>query len=347
MCAKKVRISEVAEAAGVSKTTASHALSGKGRVSEETRQRVRAAAEQLGHRPNHVARSLATGRSQALGVVVVGLRGSWYADCVEGIEDTAVERGYSVLLGCCGGDPQRERELVERFLGWSVDGLVILSHWPEGNADLFRALASSGPPIVFIYNHLPDIPIDSVATDDFLGGYLAGKHLAQAGRRRILFLGSVDAFSWARSRLEGCNRALQEINLPPAVVLDPGWLPTEEECTALARKALQAHLQTGNSFDAVFGANDTQAWGALEALRDYGKRVPDEVAVVGFDDRGASAKVQPPLTTFRHAMRSMAKQAVDMLLERLTPEGRKAPPRRALFEPYLIVRESTGTLASQ
>lgn len=331
----------VARLAGVSKATVHRALQNTGRISPMTREKVLAVAAQIGYRPNRLARSLREQRSATLGVVVTSIAGSLYAHALEGIESVLQEQDYSVLLACSHSDFGRERAAVELLREKQVDGLIVVPADPEQGSEFYAALTAQDAPLVFLDRAVPESEADAVATDHEAGGYLAARCLLQAGRRRIGFVSTLAVkrrYASVRERLRGCNRALAEAGLPPAVEIGPG-VPDRETHHAFGYTAMQSYLQTGNRLDGLFAVNDQAAYGAILALAEAGLRVPDDIAVVGYDDLDMSAYFSPPLTTVRQPMHTIGTEAARLLIRRID-RSEPAPPRRLLLEPTLIIRRS-------
>ena len=336
-------IKDVAAAAGVSIATVHCALYGKGRVAEGTRKRVQEAADQLGYRPNLLGRALRNGHTNTIGVVVPVLNMGLYADMVEGIHEAAIERDYSVLLGCSQARIEREQELVETFLAQGVSGLLVLPVNPTHNAEFFQKLTHSEVPHAFLHKYLPDSSWDWVTVDDFFGGEMAGEHLASLGRRRLAFVANHPPSGWGQQRRAGLDQVLKTRGLPAS---HPLWLQEGRWDTWEngSYEATLACFREGRRFDGVFAANDGMAFGVLRALEQCGLRVPEDVSVVGFDDVESCTRVRPSLTSFRQPMAQIGAEAVRLVLNRLE-EGGAGPPQRLLLPPSLVVRKSSPTMA--
>jgi LacI family transcriptional regulator, galactose operon repressor len=343
---RPVDMGELARLLGVSKTTVHYALSRKGRVSQAVRRRVQQAADELGYRPNLLARSLRTKKTHTLGVILSSLTSSFHAHLLETIDRAAQENGYSILLACSYRDPIKEKELVEMLLLKGVDGMIVVPIGREQERRLYDQLLDEGVSVVFVDRDIPNTKIDSVAVDNFLGGRIAASHLIERGRKSLAFLTMVHQgieSPTLQDRLGGCNYALQCAGLPPATVLG---LDTEDQPTGelFAYNAVSRAIRSGKfSFDGFFTANDNLAYGTLEALREAGLRVPKDISLVGFDDQDPSAFMHPPLTTVRQPIESVGACAVDMLLKRLTAKSMSTDKelQRLKIEPMLVVREST------
>ncbi|MEJ5251153.1 MAG: LacI family DNA-binding transcriptional regulator [Chthonomonadetes bacterium] len=332
----------IAQQVGVSKTTVYRALHNTGRIHPATRQRILEVARSLGYRPNLVARSLRTRRTATIGVVTVGLTGWFYAHVLEGIDKVAYPKQHGVLIAHSDGYPERERSVIEMLIDKRVDGLIVAPCDPQENLDLFQQVLEMQIPLVFIDRYIPSLPVSFVGTNNEEGGYIATKHLLDMGRRRIAFVSTASRERRATSviqRFNGYRRALREAGIEEALELGPGMpdiLPEER----YAYDVVDQFLKNGSRFDAVFAVNDDLAYGAMRAIQAHGLRIPEDVAVVGFDNQDTSAYVSPPLTTVAQPMVEIGEQAAKLLFERIEQRN-SALVRHILLSPQLVVRESS------
>lgn len=301
-------LADVAERAGVSIATASKALNGKAQVRASTRERVVAAAEELSFSPNRLASSLVSGRSGAVGLITHDLEGRFSIPTLMGAEDAFGAGRVSVLLCDARGDSIRERYHIETLLGRRVDGLIIVGARPDPRS----TLGSLPVPVVYAYapSERPDDM--SVVCDNFGGGRLAAEHLIVCGRSRIAVITGDPSYGAATDRIVGARQALEAAGLTivGGQALFGAW--TEEWGRGAARTILGNHPQT----DAFLCGSDQIARGVLDVLRELGKDVPKDVAVIGHDNwEVLAAHARPTLTS------------VDMNLEEI---GRRAAAR--LFE---------------
>lgn len=343
MKGSRVDMDTIARQVGVSKTTVYRALHNTGRIHPSTREQVLRVAQELGYRPNLLARSLRMQRTSTLGLVVVGLAGWFYSHILEGVDSVAQANEYSVLIACSGGFPDKERNIVQTLLDKRVDGLIVAPADPEENRELYEELLALQTPIVFIDRYIPGLLTDFVATENELGGYLATKHLLTLGRRRIAFVTTSSRERRATSvigRFAGYQQALAEYGVSETTELGPGLpdvVPEEEH----AYNAVNRYLADGGKLDGVFAVNDDIAYGAIRALQAHGLRVPEDVSVVGFDNQDTSAFIFPPLTTVAQPMREIGQRAASLLLDRILKKDSSAP-QQMLLAPKLIVRQSCG-----
>ncbi|MFI6641032.1 LacI family DNA-binding transcriptional regulator [Streptomyces sp. NPDC050504] len=321
----RVTIADVAREAGVSKTTVSRVLNTKGEVDGSTAARVREVIASLGYVPSSGAVGLARGSSRTIGMLVPSLTWPWMGEVLQGVVDTVEAAGYGLLLFTCN----RGAESVERFTGQvsarAFDGLLVVE--PENTLETITALHRKGLPVVLIDDrgHHPEFP--SVVTTNREGGASAARHLLAAGRTRPLIVTGIRHFGCVRERLEGFREVF-----PTDLVHDGDF--TERA----GREAVERSIAAGTPFDSVFAHNDLSAAGAVRALRAAGRRVPEDVAVVGFDDIPLARHTEPPLTTVRQPMRAMGEAAAGMLLGHLG--GGPVPAAPVVLPTELVVRES-------
>lgn len=344
-------LEELARIAGVSKTTVHRALNGTGRISEETRKRIVALAEETGYRPNRLARGLRQSRTGLIGVVVPGIHGPFYARVLEGLEKELQDVDHRVLLTLSAGSIKREHELVESLLDTRVDGLIIASE--DTSPDYYRRLMAQGKPIVFFDRAVPGLSADLVATDHFQGGVLLAEHLMELGYRCPAFLsfsntptrtGSIED-RWCGFRSVFRNAAILDY---PFVANAKKYLEGHPELdepdsfSLLCRYAVAGAMEPIVDFpyDCVFAQYDHFALAVIDALRASGRRVPEDVAVVGFDNQDFCEYADPALTTVSQPLAEIGALAARRLLQRL--EEPHLPAEALRLPPRLIVRRSSG-----
>jgi LacI family transcriptional regulator len=326
---------EVAALAGVSKQTVSNILSGRGRVRPETEARVRRAVAELGFTPNLVARSLATGSTQTVGLFVPTVASPFYSEVVEEVENVLSAKGYHLLLCTTRADGQRARDYLASMSSRAVDALLI-----AGDRDLIDhlpLLRDAKFPVALCAweTDMPDtLPV--VTIDFEHAGFLAGKHLRELGHTRAAVITELPAHA---KRAEGFWRGLLDGRAPGAArgpVVDAAESSPEGGFEATERALAQQPDTT-----AVFATHDILALGALEAVKQAGRSVPGDISVIGLDDIPQLSHTRPALTTVAIPKREMARQAVDLLL-RAVAERQPPPNAVSLLRPVLIARESTG-----
>jgi LacI family transcriptional regulator, galactose operon repressor len=331
---KRPTINDIAKRAGLSKASVSRALNGKQDVDPATRQRVLKLAAQIGYVPSASARALSNGRSNSLGLLVPTLTWPWILEVLRGVAEEIEPSGYSLILYTTAGGADSERAFMSEVIpAGAVDGLALVI--PLGMLDYIEQLAKGGLPIVVVDDrgHYPDLP--TVATTNIEGGRVATNHLIEQGRRRIAMLNGPHDFGCNRDRLAGYKSALQEAGLR----FDLRHVTDSDFKESGGASAMATLLAADPRLDAVFAANDLMAFGAMRALRSAGRRVPDDVAVVGFDDLPASAMTHPPLTTVRQPLYEMGRTAASMVMAAVRGER---IAKRVELATSLVIRESSG-----
>jgi LacI family transcriptional regulator len=323
---------------GVSITTVSKVLNNHDDISPATRARVLAKVEELGYRPNAVARSLTLRRTLTLGIVIPDLMHSFFVEIVAGIESIASEKGYGLLLCSSGENPLKERSELQLLHGRQVDGIVLASAPGAGNAEVLRDFRSHGIGLVMIdRDDYPNVPCHRVLTDDERVGGLATEHLLASGRKAIGHLAGPRTMH-ARRREKGWKDALRAAGIRPQAE----WLVPAGFMDSDGRRAMKRLLAVRPRIDAVFAVNDPAAIGAMKAIWDAGLKVPDDIAVVGAGDIALGDLLRVPLTTVSWSRAELGRQAAELLLDPVDHENGDAPTRRVVIPPHLVVRESCG-----
>jgi LacI family transcriptional regulator len=329
-----ITIADVAAQAGVSKTTVSRVLNGKGELDIATATRVRRVIDELGYVPSARAVGLARGRTRIVGMLVPSLMWPWIGDVVQGAVDVLESDSYGLLLFTCNRGEESMRQFATHVSAKSFDGLLVIE--PENQLGYIAELHERGLPVVLIDDrgHQPQFP--SVATTNRDGGEAAARHLIGIGRRRPLVITGIDAFGCTQERLDGFREEYAAIG----VRLDSRRIVEGDFTFDCGRLAVKRALADGLEFDAIFAHNDLSAVGAMLAVRESGRRVPDDIAVVGFDDVPAAAHADPPLTTVRQPLRQMGAAAARMLLAHFA--GAPMPMEPNVIPTTLVVRGSTA-----
>jgi LacI family transcriptional regulator len=327
----RVTITEVARLAAVSKTTVSHVVSGKRPVSDSTRERVQNAIDQLGYRPDGLARSLRTRRTNMVALMIPDITNPYYPLLARGLED-GINRDYRTFICNTDGDPDREEDFLEEVSDRRADGIVLDSFTTK--ADRVRVVVPQGIPVVQIGTTIADDPgYDSVHSDDERGAFDAVMHLVEKGHDRIAIIEGPPGAGGKRN--DGYRRALAEAELrfAPELVVVSDW--TRAGGTQAAIKLLAADPRPS----AIFCANDLMALGAMDAARKLGVKVPEDLALVGFDDIEAAAMVSPALTTVSNPAYETGLLAGILLAERMAGRYRGTP--RTVTLPCRLVHRAT------
>lgn len=327
----RVTIAHVASRAGVSPTTVSHVLSGKRVVGAATRTTVLDAIRELGYRPNHVARNLRTRQSHMIAVVVPDITNPFYAVLSRGLADAVDALGYGSYVCNTDGQHDRERKFFHDVMDRGVDGIVFASG--ETAAEISFGPAELGTPIVCIGDHLDHPTGDTVIPDDEAGSREAAAFLAERGYQRIAMIQGPARYGTPRTA--GFRAAMHAAKRKVAATM----LVRGDWTRRGGYQAMKTLMALPTPPDAVFCANDLMAIGALDVANELGLRVPDDLAIVGFDDVDAATIVAPNLTTVRNPAYEAGSTAGDLLLSRMS--GRYSGAGRTVVLPCpLVVRNS-------
>ncbi|MGW0161351.1 LacI family DNA-binding transcriptional regulator [Mycobacterium sp. NPDC003323] len=330
-----VSIREVAAAAAVSVGTVSNVLNSPEKVSPATVARVQAAIDELGFVRNDAARQLRAGRSRSIGLVVLDVGNPFFTDIARGAGTRAAEANLTLLLGTSDDDSHRERSYVDAFDEQRVFGLLVS---PVGDDfERLEALRQRGTPVVLVDRDGRGTPFDSVAVDDVAGATLAVEHLCAIGRRRIAFVGGPAELRQVQDRLRGARGALHQV---PGAELEVIHTPA---LTVLAGRAVGEQIRdrpAAQRPDGIFCVNDLVAIGVLQALALMGETmVPEQIALVGYDDIEFARSAVVPLTSIRQPSIEIGSTAVELLIK--ATESPTREPRHVLFQPELVTRSST------
>ncbi|RME99784.1 MAG: LacI family transcriptional regulator [Chloroflexi bacterium] len=330
-----VTMRDVAEKAGVSVTSVSHVINQTRPVSEELRQRIQATMEELGYQPNALARSLRRKQTHSIGVIVPDSANPFFAEVARGIEATLFKQKYTVILGNSDGDLARELLYTNTLIEKQVDGIVFVAVGQSGleHSQLVRNMRM---PLMVVDRDVPGLSVDSVLTDNTLGGRLAAEHLLSLGHRRVGCITGPSDLTPSADRVTGCRQALAAANIPlPESHILKGDFQFQSGYEAARRMLSAAEPPT-----AIFACNDLMAVGAVSAAIERGLRVPQDISVVGYDDVPLASYTNPPLTTVAQPSYEMGQLAAEMLLQRIS--NREMPIRRMQLHPRLVVRQSTA-----
>jgi len=328
----KVTIVDVAREADVSAQTVSRVINNKGEVSPATRTLVQDVIGRLGYRPNSIARGLVTNRTSTFGLVVPDIANPFFPEIARGAEDTARARGYSIFLCNTGEVPEREVEVLQALEDKQVEGVILCSSRLPDERLLPRL--SRHRAVVLVNRAIPGELAGTVRVEDAQGARMALEHLLANGCRVIGFLAGPPISHSARERLRGYREALEAAGRTVDPHLTVPCTPFSEGGYEAATQLLSARPE----LDALVCYNDLVAVGALRACADLGRRVPDDIAIVGCDDIPLAELVTPALTTLRVSKYDIGRAATLMLLERIlgrTDQG------EICLQPELIVRAST------
>ncbi|WP_210569861.1 LacI family DNA-binding transcriptional regulator [Streptomyces sp. GESEQ-4] len=337
--AQSVGIKDVARAAGVSVGTVSNVINRPDSVATETRARVLSAIDRLGYVRSESARQLRAGRSRIMGLLVLDMGNPFFVDVARGAERAARQAGLGVMVCNSAQSAGEEADYLSLFAEQRVRGVLLTPTDASGrNIDAFRR---HGIPFVLVDRVAEGTTECSVSVDDVAGGALAVRHLVDAGHRSIAYVSGPPGLNQVRDRRTGALNALTEAGLGPGALRE---LPTERLDVAAGRDAGARLLGLADRPTAVFCANDLLALGVLQAMFAAGVGVPDDLAIVGYDDIEFAAAAAVPLTSVRQPAVTMGALAAELLLEETDAEStgpRRHEHRRVVLQPELVVRRSS------
>lgn len=334
MKGKRTTLKDIARELGISTSTVSRALRDHPDIRQDTKDQVAALARTLEYQPNFLARSLKETRTELIGVIVPSISYHFYSGVISGIEQVVQAHGYSVMV--CQTEESLEREIkqIRHFAAGRVDGLIAAISGQTNDDAHFRYLQRSGMPLVFC-NRVADTAADKVMVDNVIGGRQAVSHLIEQGYRRIAYLGGPDFLAISNDRYAGYVAAHEAAG----IACEPDYLIHCDFSEARAMEATDRLLALPNPPEAIFTVSDRVAVGVLRALRNRGLRIPEDMALIGFNDDPICSLLSPALSSIAQPKYEMGQLAARMLLEQI--EGTSNRPRTHMLKTELQVREST------
>ena len=336
-----VRLKDIAAELGVSPITVSKVLRNKPDVGEVTRKRVLQRVEELNYRPNLLARGLASGRSQTIGLIVPDLVHTFFAELAKSLKAELRKRGYQLVLASAEEEPELEREEIENLLARGVDAILIASC--QSSASGLDMLINSARPYVLMDRTLPNLLSHFVGTDDVAAGYVATQHLLSLGRQRIAHIAG-EGVSTGADRFLGYKNALTAAGVPLKRDLVFSGLRTEESGDELGRVAMHSLLKLRKHPDAVFCYNDLTAVGAIGFILGSGLRVPEDVAVIGCGNTRLATYLEVPLSSVDQLTQDQGEQAAELIISLLaasTSNHGRFTRREIRLKPKVVARAST------
>lgn len=330
-----VRLKDVADKTGFSVNTVSLALRGSPRIPQDTAMRIRDAARDLNYMPNQVAKSLVSRETKTIGLVLTDITNPALTQAAQSIELALAERGYSTLFATSNNDQDEEKRVIAMFQSRQVDGMLI---YPRSHRDLahIRQLRKANYPVVLLVAD-PDAGVDAVSVDERRGAYRAVRHLIDIGHTRIGIIDSSNPMGNHEKR-DGYMAALSEAGIEhdPSLSADP-----QGHSVIRGYWAMDKLMRLGQRPTAIFAANDSLAIGALRWTQKNGFAVPNDVAIVGFDNIEFAEHAATPLTSVNYEIKLVTDLAVSRLIELIGAKDGLPEPNVTLIDPELIVREST------
>lgn len=332
----KTTIKDIAKALNLHHSTVSRALNEHPDISQETREMVFAMAEELDYQPDAIAQSFRNRESKTLGIVVPEVN-DFFAAVIRGIEEVSYTNGYIILVAQSNESFDREVINIQGLISHQVAGVLISVSQATHDGGHFDIFQRREIPLVLFDRVCKDVPFNKVVVNDYQGAYEVVSHLIDQGYERIVHLAGPPDVSVSKSRLEGYRAALQDHNLP----VQPEWIVSGGFSQEDGMRALQQIQGWQERPDAIFAVNDPVAIGAYFKIKEYGWRIPEEVALAGFGNTNESAIAEPAITTVNQSPYNIGRIAAEMIFAQIMAGDTRTAPRKEVLATQLIIRAST------
>jgi len=329
---KYITLKMVAEKAGVSVNTASRAINNKSDINEETKKKVLKIAQKLGYVRNATAVALRTRETRTIGVVIADNRNPFYAEVLNGMEEAAREKNYHIILANTQRDYKKEEEAINLLLAKRADGLLITP--VQDKDDDIKNLIDANIPFVIVGRDFENIEVDAVYNDEVKGGFLAIEYLINKGHKRIALINGFLHKSPAKGRLEGYKKALKKYGMP----FDDALVSFGDIDVKDGYERTKQMLEKDLDFTAIFAYNDMMAFGSMQAIKEKGLRIPENIGLVGYDDIPFCSLMDPALTTIRLNKQELGIESVKLLLSRINGNRKKA--KKIMLDVDIIARKT-------
>jgi len=329
---KYITLKMVAEKAGVSVNTASRAINNKSDINEETKKKVLKIAQELGYVRNATAVALRTRKTRTIGVVIADNRNPFYAEVLNGMEEAARGKNYHIILANTQRDYKKEEEAINLLRAKRVDGLLIAP--VQDRDDDIKKLIEANIPFVIVGRDFENIEVDAVYNDEVKGGFLATEYLIKKGHKRIALIDGFLYKSPAKGRLEGYKKALNKYKIS----LDESLISVGDINIENGYERTKQMLGKNLDFTAIFAYNDMMAFGSMQAIKEKGLRIPEDIGLVGYDDIPFSSLMNPALTTIKLKKQELGVESVKLLFSRIN--GGRKKTKKVMLDVELIVRKT-------
>lgn len=341
MQTNKVTIHDIAEALKIDSSTVSRALNNSPRVTARTKKNILDKAHEMGYQRNVLASNLRKQKSNTVGVIVPRISRHFFSSAISGIEETAFEGGYNVMICQSLESLERERNLVQTLVSNRVDGIIMSISMETLDYEHLEIARNSGIPIVFFDRHCEIPENNNVLLDDFQGSFMATDHLISKGCKKIAHLSGPKSLKLYLNRFNGYKHALEKNNIP----FDPKLVITSKLMQEDGMESAKKILEMPERIDGIFSANDVAAIGAIQYLKGKDVNMPEEIAIVGFSNGPASAVIDPSLTTIDQSGDKMGKSATELLFKQIQgKDSTRTEAQTIILEPSLIERDSSNLL---
>ncbi len=340
---KRSSITDIANVLQISPTTVSFILNGKARekrISVELVEKVEKYIEEVGYKPNSLARSLRTGKTNIIGLMVESISNPFFANIARRIEELAYRNGYKIIYSSTDNDTLRTKELIQMFRERHVDGYIISP--PEGIEDDVSSLVNAGIPVVFFDRYLSDITVDAVTIDNFGSSYEAVKYLIRTGCSNIGFVTLDSLQTQMQDRLRGYEKAVEEAGLS-LHIKEVAFNQNPEKIV----RHITSFLQRNPKLDAIFFATNYLGISGLKAIRSLDLKIPDQVAVLTFDDHDLFELHKPSITAIYQPVDEISDTVINMLLNKMKSGSKQRKEQKLVLPTEMVLRESTGAEVSK
>lgn len=337
MTQKPITIKDLAEKLNISVSTVSRALKDNPEISQQTRKTVQSLAKELGYKPNPIAVALKTHKSNTIGVVVPQIVSTFFSTVVKKIEEVADSYGYNVLVSSSNESFEKEKKNIDIFLANRCDGIILSISKATTSYEHIRNIVTSGVPLVLFDRTAKELEVSKVVADDAEAAYKIVQHLIHGGARKIALLTGAEQLSIGKNRMKGYLKAMTQNKLEINTDL---IVRCEEFSVKAAKEAVLKLLESKNVPDAIFGINDDMAIGALEAVKEKGLRIPEDVAIFGFSNSKRSRYLTPSVSTIDQFPEKIGETAAKLLFEQIL-DPKHAKIREEVINCELLIRESS------
>lgn len=338
MSIKKVTILDIAKELNIAFSTVARALNNNPAISEATTKAVKETAERMGYQRNSLASSLRSGKTKTIGVLVPRLDVTFFSSVVQGIEAVMNDNNYTILLYQSQESAKQENRGIEAFLRSRVDGVIASISLETEDSDAFEQIKKRNIPLVFFDRVLPGLNVPSVTIDDYRGGFIATEHLIKSGYRKIVHINQYKNINIFNERLRGYTDALKQYSIE----IDERLIIKGDFSLEFGRQCVKDLVENNIDFDAIFTLEDFTAMGVMQQLKTYGKRIPEDVGLVGFANEAFTSFVTPTLSTVDQRAAVMGKEVATLLL-RLLKKGSyyEYEPEKIVLQPELLIRQTS------
>ncbi|RNI31439.1 LacI family DNA-binding transcriptional regulator [Rufibacter latericius] len=334
---KRLSIRDIAQQLNISITTVSFILNGKAkekRISEQVTERVLKLVEELDYKPNQIARSLRTGKSKIICLMVENISNEFFSSIARHIEENAFEQGYKIIYCSTENKPEKTRELIKMFRERNIDGYIISP--PEGIKEDIQSLLEDKLPVVLFDRLIPDLPTNFVMIDNSDATYKAIHHLVEQGRQKIAFITLDSRQTQMKDRLEGYKKGIKEQDLKPYVLKVNYTDSYAQHVTSIA-----TFLKKHKEVDAVLFSTNYLATRGIEALNTLNLKIPSDIGVIAFDDLDFFKLYQPTITAIAQPVEEMSKKLIEIILKKLEGGREESDQEEVVLPTQLIVRNSS------